>query len=163
RRVEKRAIVRDKQNRAAMRLEEPFEPRDRVEIEVVRGLVEKQEIGVLRENGSEAKPATLAAGERRHGPRQIGLREPELLRENGDLTLERVAASDVIALGHVREVIERLFGARRRIVLRFDELLAKLEHLDEAAEERGEHVALGRDLVRLPVECNRCAATHDSA
>ena len=60
--VEERAIVGDDEDRAAVRDEVLLEPGDGVEIEVVRRLVEQEQIGLLRQHDAEMKTASLASG-----------------------------------------------------------------------------------------------------
>jgi hypothetical protein len=78
---------------AAVVDEVALEPGDGVEVEVVGGLVEEQEIGLLSEDDAELQPPALATRERRDGAREVLVGEAELAREDGDLALELVAAA----------------------------------------------------------------------
>ena len=148
-RVEERAVVAHDEYGAAVALQPALEPRDRVEIEVVRGLVEEQEVRLLREYDAEMQPPALAARERHDGPREIGVGEAKLGGDRSDLVLERVAASDVIALRRVGEPVERVLVAGPRLFLRLHERGARLDDVAERGHERAEHVAVCGDLVRL--------------
>ena len=51
---------------AGERVEEPLEPREPCEVEVVRRLVEQEDVEAGEQDGRERRPGRLAAGERRH-------------------------------------------------------------------------------------------------
>ena len=63
--VEEVAVVGDRHDGALVALEMTLEPRDRLGVEVVRRLVEKQEVGRREQEPAERHAAPLAAGERR--------------------------------------------------------------------------------------------------
>src|SRR5439155_25311284 len=63
--IEERTVVRDEDDRAAVALHETFEPFEPVEVEVVRRLVETQDVEAREEQRSEGDARRLAAGERR--------------------------------------------------------------------------------------------------
>ena len=63
--VEEVAIVGDGDDRALVLLEVPLEPGDRLGVEVVRRLVEQQQVGRGEQQPAERDAAALAAGERR--------------------------------------------------------------------------------------------------
>ena len=65
--AQERAVVRDEDAREPGAGEERLEPLDRLDVEVVRGLVEEQQVRLGRERGGELRAAALAAGERREG------------------------------------------------------------------------------------------------
>ena len=85
--------------------------------------------------------------------------------DGGDAVLELVAAGEVVAVGHRRQVgraprVEPLAASSWAP----SQLVAQLHHLAEAREEGAEHVPLGGDLVRLAVEAHgRLAPQHDRA
>ena len=64
--VEEVAIVGDRHHGALVVLEEALQPGDRLGVEVVRRLVEEQQVGGGEEQPAERDPAALAAGERGH-------------------------------------------------------------------------------------------------
>ena len=63
--VEEVAVMRHRDDRALVVREEALEPRDRLRVEVVRRLVEQQEVGRREQQPAERDAAALAAGERR--------------------------------------------------------------------------------------------------
>ena len=63
-RVEQRAVVRDEQHRARERLERRLERLAALDVEVVRRLVEDEEVRAARDDEREREPAPLAARER---------------------------------------------------------------------------------------------------
>ena len=63
-RFEKITVVRHKDDRAGEALEKAFEPVDRLGIEVVGGLIQKQEIRLGSQRTAESDTALLSAGER---------------------------------------------------------------------------------------------------
>ena len=74
-RVEQRAVVGDEQHRAGERLERGLERLAALEVEVVRRLVEDEEVRARRDDDREREPAPLAAGE--HLDRLLVLPQPE--------------------------------------------------------------------------------------
>src|SRR5262249_54922604 len=71
--VEEVAVVRDRDDRALVLLQMPLEPRDRFGVEVVRRLVEEEQIGLPQEHLAERDAAALAA--RELGDVGVGRRE----------------------------------------------------------------------------------------
>jgi hypothetical protein len=59
--VEEIPVVGDGDDGAGVVLEKAFEPGDRLGVEMVRGLVEQQEVGRLQEQPAERDAAALAA------------------------------------------------------------------------------------------------------
>ena len=109
----------------AAEIGEPLlEPLDRVQIEVVGGLVEKQDVGLLSQDDAEAEPAALAAGQRRDRARQVMRRKAEMAREDGHLVFEFVPTRQMVAIGDVGQVIEGRRLARRGVVLRALQLVS---------------------------------------
>ena len=68
-----------------MSVQEALEQLERREIEVVRGLVQQEDVRLRREDRLELSPCGLAAGE---------ARSLALLREIGDAELGRLSADD---------------------------------------------------------------------
>ena len=98
--VDERAVVRDEQDRPGERLERGFERLARLEVEVVRRLVEHEEVRARGDDVREREPAPLAAG------------------ENGDRLLVLVPAGE-------EEAAEQRLRLRPRKVCR---ALRRLEH-----------------------------------
>ncbi len=57
--------MRDRDDGPRVLVEEPLEPLDRLGVEVVRGLIEQEQVGVLQKQPAEGHASLLAAGERR--------------------------------------------------------------------------------------------------
>jgi hypothetical protein len=126
-----------------------LEPGDGVEIEVVRRLVEHEQVGLLREGDAEVEPPPLAAREALDGALEVAVGEAEVLGDHRDLALELVAAGEVVAIHHGGQAGERGVGTARGLVLRLGEGVAQREHVGEGGEEGVEHGPLGHELVRL--------------
>ena len=85
---------RDEQ-RAVPSPEVLLEPLDRPDVEVVRRLVEEQQVRVRDHEPGERRPRLLAARQRRRRPAPLVAREPEAGQRLVDALVERVAAEDV--------------------------------------------------------------------
>ena len=109
RRVEERPVVGGDEQRAGPPAEVLLEPLDRADVEVVRRLVEQQQVRVGDHEACEGRPRLLAAGERRRRPGPLVAGEAQAGQRLVDALVERVAAEDVEAVLEVRVV-----GARRR-------------------------------------------------
>ena len=114
-RVEERPVVRRDQERAGAPPEVLLEPLEGVEVEVVRGLVEHQQVRVGDDQASQRGPRLLAAGQggRWLGPLVAGEAEPGQRRV--DALVQGVAAQDlesvlevgVRGIGHPAVALER--------------------------------------------------------
>ena len=84
----------DSDHGAAVALEMALQPRDRLGVEMVRRLVEKQQVRGREQEPAERHPATLASGERRHVA--VALREAERVHGAVERLIEapRVRAID---------------------------------------------------------------------
>ena len=76
-RFEEPAIVGDEDHRRVERLQHLLEPLERLDVEVVRRLVEQQQVGLRGERASERGAGQLAAGERLQRTVEVILREAE--------------------------------------------------------------------------------------
>ena len=107
--VQEVAVVGDRDDGAAVLVEEPLQPLDRLGIEVVRRLVEQEQVGVLEQQPRERDAPLLAAGDRAD-VRIVGW-AAERLHRDVDVSL------DVPRVGRVDPVLERrLLGADRLVV-----------------------------------------------
>ncbi len=116
--VEEVAVVRDRDDRAGVLLEEALEPRHRLGVEVVGRLVEQQQVGAREQQAAERDPALLAAGQvgdvgvvgraaqRVHGDLDVAFERPgvggvDLVLEGGLLLADLVVVGvGVGPLGH---------------------------------------------------------------
>ena len=64
--VQEIAVVRNDQERAAPGAEKPLQPLEHPEVEMIRRLIQQQEIGVGQQSLGERDPCFLAAAERPH-------------------------------------------------------------------------------------------------
>ena len=121
--VEEVAVVGDRDDRARVLLQEPLQPVDRLGVEVVRRLVEQQQVGMAQQQATERDPPLLAAGELRdvgvvgraaqgvHRDLDVAFQAPRV--GGSDLVLERgllgtdglVIGVRVGPLGHDRVVL----------------------------------------------------------
>ena len=138
-RVEKLAVVGDESERALVAAEPALQPDDRVEVEVVRRLVEQQQIRRAHERAREVEPHAPAAGELGDAPLEVRRREAEPVEHRRGAGARRVAVPVRERLVRVREALavagvlgvgELALGAPQRLVAVDDEL-------DRRALERG--------------------------
>ncbi len=111
--VEKIAIVRHRDHRAGIFRQMPLEPVDRLGVEMVRRLVEQQQIGPLQQNLAQRHAPPLAAGELRH----IGIagRQVHRIHRDFDLPVEFpgiVHFDLVLHAGLLGQQLFHLVGAR---------------------------------------------------
>ncbi len=95
--VEELAVVRDEQQRARVGLQPVLQPQHGVEVEVVGGLVQQQQVRAAHERAREVQPHAPAAGERGHGHRFGLRREAQAGHERLRARFRRVAADLVVA------------------------------------------------------------------
>ena len=107
--VEEVPIVGDRDDRARVLLQEPLQPVHGLGIEVVRGLVEQEQVRVLQEQPGERHAALLAAGQRR----DVGIVRWATERVHRDVDV----AFEVPGVGGVDLVLESgLLGADGLVV-----------------------------------------------
>ena len=104
--VEEVPVMRHGDDGALVVVQEPLEPVHRLRVEVVRRLVEQQQIGGLEEQPAERHAPPLAARERRHVPVAVGQAERVHRVVEMGLELPRVAPVDLVLHG-------RLLGEQR--------------------------------------------------
>jgi hypothetical protein len=93
------AVVGDEDDRRVELLQGLLEPLERLDVEVVRRLVEQQEVRAGRERAGEAGAGELAAGERLEVAVEVGVGEAEAVDDGVRALAPRVAA-DGLVLGH---------------------------------------------------------------
>ena len=69
--------MRDEDHGGVQRLQHRLEPLERLDVEVVRRLVEQQQVGLRRERARERRARQLAAREGRERPVEVGIGEAE--------------------------------------------------------------------------------------
>ena len=112
--VEERAIVADHDHRFIEVADVLLQPRRRLEVEMVRGLVEQEEVRGSNELRREADPSALATAQRGHAPRLRFFRvECESLQHGVDARVKRVPTF----VGEALEIVPVLLEQRRRRAL----------------------------------------------
>ena len=154
--VEEVPIVRDGDDGALVRLEEPLEPRDGLGVEVVRRLVEEEQVGRREQQAAERHAAALAAGEGRHVA--VAVREPERVHRAVERLVEapRVRAVDLLLhrrlLGEQRVEVGIGLGEGRRDRV---EAVEQVAQLADAVLDVGAHVLRRVELRLLREEADR--------
>jgi hypothetical protein len=97
-RIEKIAVVGDQQQGAGVALEPILQPLRGVEVEMVGGLVEQQQIARTHQGLGEIETDTPAAREFTHRPRAVGLAEAEAMQQLLG-TVMGVIAVDMVEFG----------------------------------------------------------------
>ena len=97
--VEEVPVVRHGDDGALVLGEEPLEPEHRLRVQMVRRLVEEQEVGRAQEQAAERDAAALAARERRDVP--VALRQPERVHRMVELFFELPCAPAVDLVLHL--------------------------------------------------------------
>ena len=95
-------------------LRNAFEPDDRFDVEVVRRLVEQQDVGTAEQHARHGHAHLPAARERAHVAVDPLVVEPEAVEHLARLALERVAAEVLVLLLHLAEAREDRGPCRRR-------------------------------------------------
>ena len=93
--VEEVAVVGHRDDGAVVVLQVPLEPRDRFRVEVVRGLVEQQQVGLAEQQAAQRDPAPLATAQL--GDVGVGGRAAQRVHRDVELAVE-VPAADVVDL-----------------------------------------------------------------
>ena len=111
--VQEVPVVRDDDERAVVALEERLQPVDRVEVEVVRRLVEQQRFRAAVERLRQQHAHFLAALELGHLPLVQRVGDVEALQQHRGVALGRVAvflADDALELAETHAVVVRHVG-----------------------------------------------------
>ncbi len=136
--------MRHRDDGAVVLLQVPFEPGHRLGVQVVRGLVEQQQIGLAEQEPAERDTSPLTT--RQRGDRSIGRWEPQRVHRDLELAVE-VPAVDrvdlVLELGLFGEqLVEVGIGLTHRIA----HLLEPVEEsfgVGDAVDDIAEHVLVG--------------------
>ena len=105
--IQQAEVVADHHERALVRREEAHEPGLRVDVQVVRGLVEQQEVGPAEQDLGELQAAALATGEGLDRQREPLLRQAEAGHDRLGLRLGLVAAEQRVLLLETGEASDR--------------------------------------------------------
>ena len=169
--VEEIAVVRDDDDRAGIAFEVAFEPVDAVDVEVVRGLVEEEDVGAAEEESGEGHAHAPSAGEGGEGAVEVvgveaeaaedGLRagphEVHLPRD--ELGVDAVEGVEEPVVLRALVVGLGLHGAREAFLLALEG-----EHVFECHHRLFEHAPFGDALLYVLCEISeRCVARHDRA
>ncbi len=142
--VEEVAVVGDRDDRALVVGQEALEPGDGLRVQVIRGLVEQQEIGRLQEQPAERHAPPFSAGERRDV--LLAGREPERVRR---VVEQLVEAPGVVSVDRVLNLC--LLGEQRvEVGLRVGEARRDVVEAVEQVSERADAVLdVPTDVLRL--------------
>jgi len=135
--IEEVAIVRDGEHGALVVLEEMLEPEHGLGVQMVRGLVEEQQIGRLEQELAESHATALTAGEHLH--RHVGIGQLEGVHRLAELGI------DIPAIGRIDLVLELAHLGHEGVEVRIGlgHLLADLVeavHLGEQVAEGHAHI-----------------------
>ena len=149
--VQEVAVVRDDDQRAVVAVEEVLQPVDRVQVEVVRRLVEQQRRRVAEERLRQQHPHLLSALQLRHRLPVQRVRDVEPLQEDRRVAFGRVsvfladdalelAEAHAVLVGHVRAGVEHV-----AFLERLPEALVAHDHRVDDAELVEGVVVLAQD------------------
>ncbi len=110
--VEEVAVVGDRDDRARVLLQELLEPGDRLRVEVVGGLVQQQEVGLLQQEAAERHAADLAAREGAHV--RVARRAAQGVHRDLDRAVQVPAVGDLDGVLHPRLLGQAASPSRRR-------------------------------------------------
>ena len=138
--VEEEAIVRDEDDGMRVGVEVFLEPVARFEVEMVRRLVEQQQVGLAEQQLGKRDAHLPAAGKRFRRPLEVVGAEAEALKDGRGLQL------DAVAVAEAEPVLQLAVALEHRLVLAFGngriaEPLFELVHLRLHAEEPFEGAA----------------------
>ena len=161
--LEEPAVVRDDEDAGVERLQLSLEPLEAFDVQVVRGLVEEEEVRVAPERARQRCPRQLAAGERLQLPVELLVAETEPAKNR------RRALSPVVTARVLQARLRLAVAAhrRRRVVAGRHRLLEpsqlgfELEEVGSAREyvlAQGEPALQGRALI---VKRSTCSLLED--
>ena len=134
--VEEVAVVADDDHRHRLPRQVVLEPGGRLDVEVVRGLVQEHQVGALEQQLGEHQPRLLAARERPGRTVEVGRREPQAAEDLLDAVVDRVG---VLVLEPVVQLVVAAAGPVAVVlVLGLGHLLGRLLELALQVEERGQ-------------------------
>ena len=110
--LEEPAVMGDEHDGGVDRGQLPLEPLEAVDVEMVRRLVEEQQVGVAGEGAAERGAGQLSAGEGGELPVEVVVAEPEPAQHRGS------AVAPVPAAGVLEPRLRGPVAAHRRVVVR---------------------------------------------
>lgn len=124
--IEEVAIVGDEEDRALEIFEEPFEPEAAIDIQVVGGFVQEEDVGLFEEELGEGEAALLPAAEAANGDVELGIGEAEAVKGCIDLVVDGVATGGFhVALDaflELHELVEFIALSRGHFLVDFIEV-----------------------------------------
>ena len=111
--LEEPAVVRDEQDRAGQGRELVLEPLQRAQVEVVRRLVEQQQVGLRRQHARERRARQLAARERAERPVGVLDLEAQAAQDLLEARAPRIAAHGLELGLRVRVGAQHVVARRR--------------------------------------------------
>ncbi len=148
-RVQEMPVVRDDDQRALVTVEELFEPVNRVEVEVVRGLVEQQRFGMTEKRLREQHAHLLAALQLGHLSSVQLIRDVETLKQNRGVALGGVAvffADDALELAEAHAGLVR----HLRLAVELVALEQRIPQATVAHDDRVDDAMLVERVLILP-------------
>jgi hypothetical protein len=133
--LEEPAVVGDEDDGRVEGEQRFLEPLERLDVEVVRRLVEQQQVGLGGERPGERCARELAAGEGLQGAVEVRVDEPEAVDDRACALAPAVAAGGLEARVHVAVAVERGLVAGGHGRLEAAELLLELERLAAAGQD----------------------------
>ena len=127
--VEEGAVVGDEDDAAVVVGQVVFQPLDRLDVEVVGGLVEEDDLGFLEEDFGEADAHLPAVAEGGHREVELLAQEAHTREHLLGLGLHRVAAEMLVAVVKVGELLGELRVGVGFVVRAFCELVGDALHL----------------------------------
>ncbi len=136
-RLEEPAVVRDEDHRRVERGQLALEPLEARHVEVVRRLVEQQQVGVAAERARERGARQLSAGERPQLPVEVLVGEAEAAQDGGRVVAPAVAARVLEPRLRRRVAVERrlVVRAARHRLLEPLQLLLERDEVARAGED----------------------------
>ena len=95
--VEEVPVVGDHQQGAAVALQPAFQPQHRIQVQVVGGLVQQQQVGAAHQGPRQVETDAPAAGEFLHRPGEVGIGEAQAVQQFGRPGLGPVTADLAVA------------------------------------------------------------------
>ena len=139
-RVEKIAVVRDQQQRAWVALEPAFQPDHRVQIEVVGGLVQQQQIGAAHQRLRQIQAHAPATGKCRHRLGEVRVGKAQAVQQLGGAGARTITvdlAQTPMQFAHQMTVIRSAGGGQIALHLAQHRIAVEREFERRLIQRRG--------------------------